>query len=305
MSTKQELNTEFAILDQLQFEAHGSGIVMAVINNRYAKTIISTYGGHLVSYCPKGEVEDVLFLSENEVLGGGKAIRGGTPICWPWFATDKSGFGRPPHGFARNVQWEVLKTSTADDGSTAIQLGLNHTEGSLAVWPHSFQLVLEVVVGKVLTMNLTTTNVGQKAMSISQALHTYFNVSDIEGVSVHGLNGVSYQDKLTNFSISKQQGDIKIQGEIDRIYLDVPETVRLKDTGYGRDILITGQGNKTTVVWNPGPETIKSLADLDNTACQGFICIETANAADDIVLLGEGECHTITAIYQVEKTSLV
>ena len=301
MTLEQTLNTEFSIPDHLRFETNASGIVMAVIENQYAKVVISTYGSHIVSYLPKGETEDVFYLSEQAIFGEGKAIRGGIPICWPWFSDDKSGLGRQAHGFARNVQWQVLATQAGDDGSTAIKLGLKQTESSLALWPHSFELVFDIVVGEALTVNLTTKNVGQQPIIINQALHTYFKTSDIEDIEIQGLNDVTYLNKLTAFSASKQQGDITVKGEIDRVYIDVPKTVTLIDKGYGRDITISGQGSNSTVVWNPGPETIKPFSDLPNSAYQAFICIETANALDDIVTIAAGESQCLTASYQVNK----
>jgi glucose-6-phosphate 1-epimerase len=301
MPTHKVLNTEFAIQDQLHFETNASGIVMAVIENQYAKMVISTYGAHIVSYLPKGETEDVFYLSELAVFGEGKAIRGGIPICWPWFADDKSGYGRPAHGFARNVQWVVLATGEEANGNTTIQLGLNHTDNSLAVWPHPFELVLDIVVGEALTITLTTKNISKKPVTINQAFHTYFNVSDIEEIEIQGLDNVAYLNKLTAFSECKQHGNITVQGEIDRVYTDVPKTITLCDKHYGRDIVISGQGSNTTVVWNPGPETIKPFKDLPNSDYQSFICIETANALHDIVTLAEGESHSLTANYQVNK----
>jgi glucose-6-phosphate 1-epimerase len=301
MQTEQSLNTEFAIKDQLGFETHASGIVTTVIENRFARVVISTYGAHIVSYCPKGETEDVFFLSEQAVFGGGKAIRGGIPICWPWFADDTSGLGRQAHGFARNGQWTVLATKGNEDGSTQIQLGLTQTDESLALWPHPFELVFDIVVGEALTLSLTTKNIDEQAITINQALHTYFNTSDIEQIEVQGLDTVTYLNKLTAFSECLQHGEVTVQGEIDRVYVDVPKTIILNDKGYGRDIVITGQGSNSTVVWNPGPETIKPFADLPDSACKAFICIETANALDDLVTIKPGESHRLTASYQVRK----
>ena len=301
MQTEHELNTEFALQQQLHFEAHASGIVMAVIDNQYGKAVISTYGGHIVSYLPKGETEDVFFLSEKAEYGKGKAIRGGTPVCWPWFADDTSGFGRPAHGFARRLLWQVMATQAHDDGSTTIQLGLMSDETTLAVWPHAFELMMEITVGESLTLALTTKNVGEKAMEISQALHTYFNISDTTKISIQDLDNVPYLNKLKDFSQEQEDEEITVQGEIDRIYFDVPKTVRLFDEGFGREIVIDGQGSNTTVVWNPGPETIKSLSDMIANAYQAFICIETANAAKDLITLEQGQSHCLKARYQVKK----
>lgn len=301
MQTEQKLNADFAIQEQLHFESHDSGVVMAVIDNQYGKAMVSIYGGHIVSYQPKGQVEDVFFLSEQAEYGAGKAIRGGTPICWPWFADDTSGFGRPAHGFARRLLWQVAATLTHDDGSTTIQLKLTSDETTLAVWAHAFELTMEITVGASLTLALTTKNVGEKSMEISQALHTYFNISDAAAISIKDLDNVPYLNKLKDFSQEQEDGNVTVQGEIDRIYFDVPKTARLFDKGYQREIVINGEGSNTTVVWNPGPETIKSLSDIPATTYQSFICIETANAAKDLITLEQGQSHCLKADYLVKS----
>ena len=301
MQTEQKLNADFAIQEQLHFESHDSGVVMAVIDNQYGKAMVSIYGGHIVSYQPKGQAEDVFFLSEQAEYGAGKAIRGGTPICWPWFADDTSGFGRPAHGFARRLLWQVAATLTHDDGSTTIQLKLTSDETTLAVWAHAFELTMEITVGASLTLALTTKNVGEKPMEISQALHTYFNISDAAAISIKDLDNVPYLNKLKDFSQEQEDGNVTVQGEIDRIYFDVPKTARLFDKGYQREIVINGEGSNTTVVWNPGPETIKSLSDIPATTYQSFICIETANAGKDLITLEQGQSHCLKADYLVKS----
>jgi glucose-6-phosphate 1-epimerase len=302
MQSQQQLNQQFAIDDQLNFELNEAGIVVATITNQFATVSLSTYGGHVLSYLPVGEPEDVFFISDQAVYGQGKAIRGGIPVCWPWFAEDMAEYGKKPHGFARNQQWNVIATKANQDGSTEISLALSHTEASLAVWPYEFSLVLEVVVGESLHMTLTTENLSQKPFTITQALHTYLNVSDIHDIEIVGLDNMQYLDKLTHFSEKSQQGDITVDGEIDRVYLDPPAIVTLSDTGFERDIVMTSSGNKTLVVWNPGPETVRQLSDIDAAAYKDFICIETANAVVDKVLIESGQQHSLTAVFQVKKS---
>lgn len=302
MTTEQTLNADFAIPKQLRFETHASGIVMAVIENQYASATVSLYGGQILSFLPEGETEDVFFLSDSALFGQGKAIRGGSPICWPWFGDDYSGYGRPAHGFARNIPWQVIASCTNEDGSTGIRLGLNDTQESLAVWPYAFSLVLDIVVAKTLTLTLRTKNTGNKPFTISQALHTYFNVSHIDNIAIQGLDNVNYLDKVAGFSAFTQQGDVTVEGEFDRIYTYVPKTITLKDTGFGREIEIHSQGSNSTVIWNPGQETIKRLIDLPDKAYPSFLCIETANAANDVIRLEEGHSHCLTAVYQVKKS---
>ena len=302
MQSEQELNEKFAINDQLHFEQNSSGIIVAEIMSQFSRVTISTYGAQVLSYLPEGEVEDVLFLSEKAIYGHGKAIRGGVPVCWPCFSDDDSGFDLPAHGFARNQVWQVIATNLREDRSVTISLALGHTDASMAIWPYEFSLVLEVVVSDSLEIVLTTKNLSQESFTITQALHTYFNIRDIDDIAIVGLDKLKYLDKLDHFSEKRQQGHVQVAGEIDRVYLTPPQTVNLTNTGFVRDIVITSAGTETLVVWNPGRETASLLSDIDATAYKNFICIETANALVDKVLIGAGACHSISAKYQVEKS---
>ena len=302
MQSEYELNKKFSINDQLHFVQKSSGIIVAEITSQFSRVTISTYGAQVLSYLPEGEVEDVLFLSEKAIYGQGKAIRGGIPVCWPCFSDDDSGFDLPAHGFARNQVWQVIATKLSEDGSVTISLALGHTDATMAIWPYEFSLVLEVVINDSLEMVLTTKNLSQESFTITQALHTYFNIRDIDDIEIVGLGKLQYLDKLTNFSEKPQQGHVQVAGEIDRVYLTPPPTVSLTKTGFARDIVITSAGTDTLVVWNPGKEITSLLSDIDATAYKNFICIETANAVVDKVLIGAGCYYSISAKYHVKKS---
>tara|TARA_B100000795_G_scaffold173618_1_gene130937 strand:+ start:33 stop:941 length:909 start_codon:yes stop_codon:yes gene_type:complete len=302
MQSEYELNKKFSINDQLHFVQKSSGIIVAEITSQFSRVTISTYGAQVLSYLPQGEVEDVLFLSGKANYGQGKAIRGGIPVCWPCFSDDDSGFELPAHGFARNQVWEVIATNLSEDGSVTISLALGHTDATMAIWPYEFSLVLEVVVDDSLEMILTTKNLSQESFTITQALHTYFNIRNLDDIEIVGLDKLQYLDKLTRFSEKRQQGPVQVAGEIDRVYLMPQPTVNLTNTGFERDIVITSAGTETLVVWNPGWETASLLSDIDDTAYKKFICIETANAVVDKVLIGPGDSHSISAKYQVKKS---
>ena len=299
MQNQAQLNQQFGMTNQLQFNQEVEGFIMVDIVNQYATARVSTYGGQVISFLPNGAVEDVLFLSDKLVYQDGKALRGGTPVCWPWFGDDTSGFGRPSHGFVRNQTWTVLASHALDDGRTSITLGLSDSEASRTVWPYKFELELEVIVGKQLEVKLTTKNVGKKAFSITQALHTYFNISDVNNISITGLDNKNYLDKLEGFNSNHQSGDVLISQETDRIYQNSPKNVVLKDSGFDRAINIASEGSKTTVIWNPWSTSVTKIADLDDRRYRNFVCVETANAADDTITVSEGKEHTITAIYEI------
>ena len=302
MQSEYELNKKFSINDQLHFVQKSSGIIVAEITSQFSRVTISTYGAQVLSYLPEGEVEDVLFLSEKAIYAEGKAIRGGIPVCWPCFSDDDSGFDLPAHGFARNQVWQVIATKLSEDGSVTISLALGHTDATMAIWPYEFSLVLEVVINDSLEIVLTTKNLSQESFTITQALHTYFNIRDIDDIEIVGLGKLQYLDKLTDFSEKPQQGHVQVAGEIDRVYLTPPPTVNLTKTGFARDIVITSAGTETLVVWNPGKEITSLLSDVDATAYKNFICIETANAVVDKVLIDAGGHYSISAKYHVKKS---
>jgi len=300
MQEIKQLNSQFGIENTLRFEQDESGFTMVLIDNEHSKAKVSTYGGQILSFQPHNEADDLLYLSEHAVYKDGEAIRGGTPICWPWFGDDTSGLGMPSHGFARNQPWQVVQSQTLTDGSTSITLLLTDTDGSRAVWPHQFELYMEMVVGKKLTLNLTTKNTGTKAFTFTQALHTYFNISDIKQVEVSGLTSKYYLDKLDRFNLKMQEGNIRFDKEVDRIYQAAPYMVHLKDAGLKRTVAISSTGGHTTVVWNPWAENAESIKDLDENSYRNFVCVETVNAGDDDVVLAANEQHTLSAVYSIE-----
>jgi len=299
MQNQAELNQQFSIEDQLQFSQEVDGFIMVDISNQYAKARVSTYGGQIISFVANDTTEDLLFLSDKVVYEDGKAIRGGTPICWPWFGDDISGYGRPSHGFVRNQPWAVIASQSLSDGRTSITLGLSDSEGSRTVWPYNFKLELEVIVGQTLEVKLTTTNTGSREFTISQALHTYFNVSDVDNISVSGLDGKNYLDKLEGFKSKVQTGDVTLSEETDRVFQDSLEEVVMNDSGFSRTIKIASSGSKTTVIWNPWSTSVTKIADLNESSYRNFVCVETVNAADDMVTIASGKSHTITALYEI------
>ncbi|MEO0376848.1 MAG: D-hexose-6-phosphate mutarotase [Cyanobacteria bacterium P01_A01_bin.17] len=300
MKTEQ-LNTQYGIADQLQFIDGKGGFLDVEISNGKAKALISVYGGQILSYQPVNEPEDLLFLSTKAYYQQGKAIKGGTPICWPWFGPDPEGLGRSSHGFVRNRLWTVMGTHTTQDGSTAVTLGVVNTPETTEVWPQTFELSITYTVGETLSIELKTQNTGSQEFSISQALHTYFNIGDINRVQVLGLNGSDYIDKVDGGKQKTQQGVVEFSEECDRIYTEPPAKLIIDDAALNRRINITCEGSKTAVVWNPWVENSASMGDLEDTDYQRFLCVETANAAQDIVNVLPGQAMSIKAHYSIER----
>lgn len=295
----EQLNADFAIADQLVFTEGKGGLPFVKVSNEYASATISVYAGQVLSYQPVTQEQDLLFLSDSAYYQNGKAIKGGVPVCWPWFGPDPEGKGRPGHGFVRNRMWSVLATGMTEKGETQVTLGLENTEETLAIWPHSFQLSLQITVGNTLHLALVTENTGASAFSITQALHTYFLVGDIDQTQVLGLDGYAFLDKTDGGTEKEQAGDILIDEEVDRVYMNVGNEFTIADDKFARKIQITTEGSKTAVVWNPWAEIAEKMSDLGDVDYQSMLCVETANAADDVIEIAAGMSHRLVAEYSI------
>lgn len=276
------------------------GLPMLNVSNDHADAVISIYAGQVLSFTPKGAA-GVLFVSDNAYLAEGKAIKGGVPICWPWFGADPEGKGRPAHGFVRNRMWNERETRDNADGSTTVILGVESSPDTLAIWPHAFRLTIEITVGKTLQLALVTRNTGTTAFTLTQALHAYFVVGDIAQTTITGLEDTQYVDKAAdgNGAIKQQLGAININSEVDRVYMGVPAKLAIVDEALNRTIHITSSGNKTAVVWNPWAKIAASMADLQDDDYTRFVCVETTNAANDVVEVAAGAAFRLVAEYSV------
>lgn len=297
----QQLNERYGIDGKLTIQAGEGGLPMIHINHEGVSALISIYAGQVLSFTPRNAKEDVLFLSHKAYYQEGKAIKGGVPVCWPWFGPDPEGMGRAAHGFARNTTWRVLDTNILTNGEIVVKLGLKDNQDTRKIWPFPFDLLQTIIIGDSLTIELTTHNRGGQVFTITQALHTYFRVGDITKVHVQGLDQHDYLDKVDNGKKKTQQGDIVIAGEVDRIYLDVGEELTIVDDALGRKISIHSSGNNTAVVWNPWSEICAGMADLEDSDYRHFVCVETTNAASDTIEIFPGDDYTLRASYQIES----
>ena len=293
---------EHEIRDELQFVEIEHGFTYAEINNARAHATISTYSGQLLSYRPLGQKDDLLFVSDKAYYEDGKAIKGGIPVCWPWFGADPDDQGRPAHGFVRNRQWEVSSSESLADGSTKVVMSLVDTDETRKIWPHPFRLDIEITVGDSLKVALVTHNSGDKSVTISQALHSYFHVGDISKVRVLGLDGTDYLDKVDGAVRKTQAGPVTIAGEVDRIYTGVTGELLIDDESLDRKIHITSRGCSTAVVWNPWADTAASMGDLGDDDYRKMICVETANAGPETVDIAAGGEYRLETEYTIEAS---
>jgi len=252
---------------------------------------IALQGAHLFHY-QRQDQEPLIWLSKASFFESGKAIRGGIPICWPWFGKHPNR-NLPQHGFARTALWELLESDETDEDETKLTLQLHHLPEHFKLWPHRFELRLHITIGQTLTLALTTTNRDEQSFTITSALHSYFAVSDIQNVSIAGLENIPYLDTVTN-SLEMQTGRVRITREVDRIYRQVHNPLTLHDRE--RTVTIKSEGTSSVVVWNPWIDKCARMADMDDGAYQKMVCIETANALDDARGLDPGAEHTLMAV---------
>jgi len=294
------LNQQFSIAGQVQFRSDAGGLPVAIIENQYATAQIALQGAQVVAFHPHG-AEPVLFQSAHAVHAPGTAIRGGIPICWPWFGAHPSDPAKPQHGFVRTSMWAVLATGTLDDGATEVQLGLGDTPETRALWPHRFQLLVTVRIGRELRVALETRNAGDQPVQVTEALHTYVAVGDIGALVVRGLEGVEYGDKVDGWRRKVQEGPISIVGETDRVYVHTSATCSIDDPVLHRRVHVEKEGSQSTVVWNPWVERAREFADFGPDEYRGMICVEVGNALDDVVTIDAGAFHRLATTIRVES----
>ncbi|OIR19950.1 putative glucose-6-phosphate 1-epimerase [mine drainage metagenome] len=298
--TLSELNQQYAIGNHVQFKEIADGVIIAEIANQHAVANIALQGAHIATFQPRGE-EPVIWLSPLAKFAPGKSIRGGVPVCWPWFGPHKTDSKLPGHGYARTVPWEVLETRALPDGSTFLRFGLVESDATRAQWPNPCTAQLEATVGKALRVELITTNTGKVAFELGEALHTYFHISDVAKMTIRGLENCEYLDKVQDFARFTQKDGIAIESEVDRVYVNTAADCVIEDKGLKRAIRIAKQGSKSTVVWNPWTEKADKMGDFGENGHRGMVCVESGNALENVVTVAPGETHKLVAVYSVEK----
>ena len=317
------LNHAFGIAGALVFEERPEGLTEARLASAHGNAAVCLQGGHVIDWRCQGQKEPVLWLSPDARFAEGKSIRGGIPVCWPWFgpygttppprehalqrsvaagAVPRAGAENfPAHGFARTAAWQVADSDVAADGSVRLGLMLDAEAMPAAMWPHATELRLEIRLGASLQLELRTRNIGASACVLGEALHTYFNISDIGAVSVGGLHGVEYWDTVGQVALKRQSGPITFDRETDRVYIDSPQACVIEDPGYARRIHVRKQGSLSTVVWNPWTAKAERMGDLGQPeGWRQMLCVESANAWDNTITLAPGETHALSVSYEVE-----
>lgn len=304
MSTLAALAGRFAGKDYLSFSEAAPDFIVVQIKTALSTASIALQGAHLMTWQPAGH-KPVIWLSKATKLAPGKSIRGGVPVCWPWFGPHATEAGWPGHGFARTMPWSLLDARKLPDGRVRLEFAPEMNDAARAQWPHASTVRNVITIGHELEIELATSNEGNAPFTLGQALHTYFDIGDIRRTSIAGLEGCSFIDKVDGGKRKKQKGLVIFTGETDRIYLGTSGCCGIIDPVLKRTILVTSTGSGSTIVWNPWTEKAARMGDLGKTRGRNgedcMVCVETANAADDVIALAPGETHRMTAQYRVIK----
>jgi glucose-6-phosphate 1-epimerase len=293
----EALNQQFAIHGLARCVAGKGNLPKIEITAPGSSAEIYLHGAHVTSWRPAG-AEDVIFLSEHSRWEDGKAIRGGVPICFPWFRAKADSPQAPVHGFVRTKSWQLASLTQKGDAVVA-ELETSSNDDTRKWWPYDFHLLHRVTVGANLTMELVVTNTGSTPLRFEEALHSYHRVGEVHGVRVAGLDGTAFLDNTDGNREKTQQGDIVLTKPTDNAYLRTQSALELIDPTLQRCIRIEKQHSGTTIVWNPSEQGAKALADLGDDEWKTMLCIEASNILGSAVELAPGKQHVMTATISV------
>ncbi|MGR5550546.1 D-hexose-6-phosphate mutarotase [Vibrio sp. DNB22_12_1] len=256
---------------------------------------IALHGGHVISFTPAGQ-DDLIWMSEKALFDGKAALRGGIPVCWPWFGR----IAAPAHGFARTAEWELVEHRENDNG-VIVELALLPSKEIHDIWPHMFDARLIVEVSEELKITLKVTNIDDDAWTFSGALHTYLNVGDVKQAHTTGM-GSEYIDSLKAGEVCQGGDVLQLTGTIDRVYTQPEAQIFVKDPVFSRTLSVENHGHNSAVLWNPWAEGAQGMGDMADNGYETMLCVESALHAPSIEqgkTLQPGESHELVTIISV------
>jgi glucose-6-phosphate 1-epimerase len=295
----QELDSRFGIPSRAQVVASASGTPKIRITTQQCTGEMYLYGAQVTSWKPANTPE-VIFLSSKAVFTAGKAIRGGIPICFPWFRAKTDDHQAPAHGLVRTKIW-TLESIDQNSGAITVAMSTLSDADTKKWWPHDFRALLRVTFSAELKLEFTVTNTGATAFRFEEALHTYHTVGDIHKTRIHGLDGVSYLDNTNSNRENKQSGDVVISAPTDSAYVNSQTAFDLLDPALNRRIHVAKKNSHTTVIWNPWIEAAHAMADFGDDEWQQMLCAEAANIMANAVDLPAAKSHTLTVTMSVAQ----
>jgi glucose-6-phosphate 1-epimerase len=291
-----------ALPSSVRVDERGDGLPGLVIEASAGAARVLFQGAHVTHWQPAAAREPVLWVSRHSAFTPGKPVRGGVPICFPWFGAHATDPSAPAHGFARVEDWKLLAAREDESGTVSLEMELAG-ENLAPQWPHRFRVIHHITVGAVLRMELEVRNEGLSAFTFEEALHTYFSVRDVRDVTLTGLEGSIYLDKVSGFTRRRQPFEpVRVTGETDRIYLDTMAACIIHDPQAQRQITIGKTDSEATVVWNPWIDRAQAMPDFGGDEWTGMICVETGNVNVHAQRLEPGRSHAMAAIIEVQGT---
>ena len=296
----EDLEDKFSIEGEVGFAELENDLAFITISNKYADADICLYGAHVTHFKPHRTM-DILWMSPESNFQEGSPIRGGIPICFPWFGPHKTDSEKPMHGFARLMYWDVLEITTQKTGETLVRLQLCSSEKTKVYWNQEFCAEITIIIGKKLSTTLKITNTSTEAFEYSAALHSYFNLSSLENISIEGLQNTKFHDQLEQNDSIQESPVLEILKAETRHYYDTEATCTINDSIYRRRISVAKAGSKITTIWNPGEETCIAIDDMPDDAFYTFVCVEAVNAFNHTINLAPGEVHKTSTIIGIEE----
>lgn len=299
MSAAEVLDRRFGIPGVARVCEGNGGLPRIQIIDSHAEGEMYLHGAQVTSWKPAGSAE-VLFLSTKSRWQEGQAIRGGIPICFPWFRAKADDPKAPAHGFVRTKSWE-LESIAEDKSGVRVTMVTESDAQTRRLWAGEFRLVHVVTFGSELVLELTCTNTGKTDLRFEEALHTYNRVADVADVRLQGLDKLHFLDNTESNAAKIQQGDVRIASATDNAFLGTQNGVDLIDPESHRHIRLHKSKSLTTVVWNPWRDGAARLTDLGDGEWRQFLCVEASNILAASVSLAPGEEHKMTAVLSVVK----
>ena len=298
-STVAELNGQFGIPGVARVGDGNGAMPRVQITSSSCDGEIYLHGAHVTAWKPAG-ADEVLFLSSKSRWEEGQAIRGGIPICFPWFRAKVDDRQAPAHGFVRTKAWQ-LASIVEDENGLVVSMFTGNDERTQQWWPGEFRLTHRVTFGSQLTLELVCSNTGTTALRFEEALHTYNRVANVQNVRLQGLDTVHFLDNTDSNREHMQRGDVAIVSTTDSAYLNTKSAVDLVDADMRRRIRLQKEGSLTSVVWNPWREGANALRDLGDGEWTKFLCVEASNILGFAVDLAPGQEHTLKVVLSVAK----
>jgi glucose-6-phosphate 1-epimerase len=283
------------------FEHRPGTVPLLVVETPRCRARLTPFGAQVCDWTPAGQSSSALFLSPRVVLTGVTPIRGGVPVCFPWFGAHPSDPAKPAHGFVRTRMWEIAEVTRDAAGDVRVAFRLTADAETHAFWSAAFVASLTITLGASFAMAFEVENTGADELTYEAALHTYLSVGDVERIRIHGLERTRFLDK-TDGMRERITGAVPLTlaGEMDRVFLDTTATCAVDDPVLARHIRIEKTGSRATVVWNPGRDKAAVAPDIGADAWRNFVCVETASCGPHAVRLAPRATHTMTATISCE-----